>query len=1012
MKRRILFLLLCLFSLAVEAQTKQIRGTVLDSDGLPLPGAGVNVTGTKTGVSTDMDGNFQLTIPANAVSLTVSFIGFNNKVVPVTGQSVLKIQMQSSNIEMKEVVVVGYGTQKKATLTGAVGVVKGADLNKRSVASLSTALQGTIAGVTVQQTSGEPGADGANIRIRGVGSFNSNTFPLVLVDGIEMDMNQVDMSTVESVSVLKDAASASIYGSRASNGVVLITTKRGKDGKLKLSFDMYSTIQTPTNLPKVVKAADYLQAELNSLDNAGVVTPPDQRAAREQMIADQRNFKPDNWNRYDTDWKEATISDTALMTNYSLALSGGTKELKYYGAISALDQGGLIANNNFKRINIRVNTDAMINSWLKFSNEISYRESTQLTPGISSPKAIINKALYMLPTLSAVKELDGNWGYGKNGDNPVANAEASGKDIIKRPELLFNATLTATPIKDLEILGQYSYRKTEARGTYITTPYATSLKGVFQGYYPGSDGVSETWAQTVRNYLRGQISYSKDFNLHKTKIQVGTQVEDNLNTDFNASKTGFELERYYLDNGDKKTAEAGGGASNWSMASFYGRFNYDYDDKYLFEATGRYDGSSRFVKGKQWGFFPSVSAGWVVSKEKFMEPIENYISFLKFRASYGLLGNQDLKINDVTINYPYASTVNAGYDYWIDKQAATGVAQIALSNPNITWEKSQQTNFGVDASFFNKKLSATFDYYIKDVYDMLLIYPIPYYIGLNSTFTNAGDMQNKGWETSLTYKGNIGKFNFGITGTLGNNENEVTKLYGDYPDRSLTVGYPTRGIWGYVTDGYYKDANDVANSPRLSNAAKPGYVKYVKTDTSGLNPNQITDRDKVYLGDPFPHFEYGLNLTGNYSNFDLTVFFQGVGQRDVLLTGIGVRPFFNGSNLFTHQLDSWTPDNPNAAYPILVPEANSADNFATSDKWIQNGAYLRLKNVVLGYSLPKSFLDKMKLDGVRFYLSGQNLFTISNFFSGYDPEVNYGGGFGGEFYPIMQTYTFGANFKF
>ena len=1006
MKRGILFLLLCLFSLAVEAQTKQIKGTVLDSDGLPLPGAGVTVTGTKTGASTDMDGNFQMTIPANTVSLTVSFIGFNSKVVPVAGQSVFKVQMQSSKIEMQEVVIVAYGTQKKATLTGSVGVVKGADLNKRAVASLSTALQGTIPGVTVQQGSGEPGADGSSIRIRGIGSAFSSQGPLVLVDGIEMDINQVDMSIVESVSVLKDAASASIYGSRASNGVVLITTKRGKDGKLKLSFDTYSTIQAPTNMPKVVRAADFLQAELNSLDNAGIITPPDQRAAREQMIADQRNFKPDNWNRYDTDWSEATISDTALMTNYSLALSGGNKDFKYLGSITTLNQGGLIANNNFKRINIRVNTDAMLNSWLKFSNEISYRESTQLVPGISTPKAIINKSLYMLPTLSAVTELDGNWGYGKNGDNPVASAIASGKDVVKRPELLFNATLTATPIKDLELLAQYSYRKTESRGTFITTPYNTSLRGVFQGSFPGTDGVSETYGETVRNFIRGQVSYAKEFNLHKTKLQVGTQLEDNLNSNFGASRTLFELDRYYLDNGDAKTATATGGASNWAMASFYGRFNYDYDEKYLFEATGRYDGSSRFTEGNVWGFFPSVSAGWVVSKEKFMEPVKDYISFLKFRASYGLLGNQDIG------NYPYATTIDPGYSYWIDKQLATGSAQTTLANPDVTWEKSQQINFGVDASFFNRKLAITFEYYIKDVYDMLIPYPLPYYVGLNSGNSNGGDLQNKGWEAALTYNGKIGEFKFGITGTLNNNENEVKRLYGFFPDRYLTVGYPVGGLWGYVTDGYYADANDVANSPRLSNSAKPGYVKYVKMDPSGANPNIIGESDKVYLGDPFPHFEYGLNLTANYSNFDLTVFFQGVGQRNVMLSGIGLRPFFNGSNLFTHQLDSWTPDNPNAAYPILVPEANSADNFATSDKWVQDGAYLRLKNVVLGYSLPKSFLAKTKLDGVRLYLSGQNLFTLSNFYSGYDPEVNYGGALGGEFYPIMQTYTFGANFKF
>lgn len=1006
MKKRFLLLLFFLLCIGMAAQTKQLKGIIKDNAGMPLVGANVNVTGSSNGTSTGFDGTFEMTVPTTATTLKVSYLGFQDKTVDITGKDNITIKMKSEANEMQEVVVVGYGVQKKATLTGAVGMVKGDDLSKRAVASLSTGLQGKIAGVTVQQSSGEPGSDGANIRIRGIGSVNSNTFPLVLVDGIEMDINQVDMNTVESVSVLKDAASASIYGSRASNGVVLITTKRGKEGKIKVSLSSFTTVQFPTNLPKVVKAADYLQAELNSKDNAGITIPADQRAAAEQQIQDQRNFKPDNWDRYDTDWKNATIKNTALMANHNVTISGGSKDLKYYGTLSSLNQDGLIANNNYKRINLRVNTDANVNTWLQMKNEVSYITSSQLTPGISTPKGIINKALYMLPTLSAVKEIDGNWGYGKNGDNPVANAEASGTKTTDRPEILLNTTLIATPAKGFEILGQYSYRKTDARATYITTPYLTSLKGVVQGFYPAIDGVTESYSENIRNYVRAQASYSKNFGNHQTKLMMGTQSENNSYNYFNGSKTGFDLDRYYLINGDGATASASGGASEWSMASFYGRFNYDYDDKYIFEASGRYDGSSRFLEDQRWGFFPSVSAGWMVSKEKFMEPIAEYVSDLKLRASVGTLGNQDIG------NYPYAATIDPGYSYWLDKQLATGVAQTTLANPNITWEKSKQTNFGIDATFFNRKLSTSFDYYIKDIYDMLLVYPVPYYTGLNATYTNAGDMQNKGWETSLSYKDNIGSFNYSITGTLSNNENEITKLYGPNSDRSVTVGYPNGGIWGYKTNGYYVDADDVANSPRLSNATKPGYVKYVKMDPTGANPTQITENDKVYLGDPFPHYEYSLNLTANYKNFDLTVFFQGVGERKVLLSGIGVRPFFNGSNLFEHQLDSWTPDHMDADYPILVPEANSADNFVASDKWVQNGAYLRLKNVVLGYSLPQSFLDKTKIDNVRFYISGQNLWTLSHFFSGYDPEVNYGGNLGGEFYPIMQTVSFGANLKF
>ncbi|KAF2514778.1 TonB-dependent receptor [Flavobacterium zhairuonense] len=1006
MKKGILFLMFCLVSLFAEAQTRQLKGVITDSDGMPLVGANVLIQGSKTGASTDFNGSFQLDVPNQKTTLLVSYIGFKDMTVDATGKTSIKIQMQSVTNQMQEVVVVGYGTQKKATLTGAIGIVKGADLNKRAVASLSTGLQGTIAGVTVQQTSGEPGSDGSNIRIRGIGSVNSSTFPLVLVDGIEMDINQVDMNTVENVSVLKDAASASIYGSRASNGVILITTKRGKDGKMKVSLDAYTSIQSPTNMPVVLKAADYLQAELNSLDNAGVTIPADQRAAREQMIADQRNYKPDNWNRYDTDWKDATIKKSAIMTNNNISLSGGGKDIKYFGAFTSLKQDGLIENNNFRRINVRLNTDAKINEWLKLNNEISYRTSTQLTPGISTPKGIINKALYMLPTLSAVKEIDGNWGYGKNGDNPVANAEASGSQTIERPEILMNATLIATPASGLEVLAQYSYRKTENRGTFITTPYMTSLKGVVQGYYPARDGVTEAYSANVRNYFRAQASYAKTFGEHDFKIMAGTQSENNILKDISASKNGFDLERYYLVNGDGATASATGGATEWAMSSFYGRFNYDFGGKYLFEVTGRYDGSSRFSEGQRWGFFPSFSAGWMVSKEKFMEPILHYVSDFKLRASVGTLGNQDIG------NYPYASTIQPGYSYWLDKQLAQGVAQTTLSNPNVTWEKSKQTDFGLDATFFNRKLSATFDYYIKDVYDMLLVYPVTYYTGLNATYTNAGDMQNKGWEVSLTYKNHIGDFNYSVTGNLSNNENEITKLYGPNSDRSVTVGYPNGGIWGYKTDGYYVDAADVANSPKLSNATKPGYVKYVKMDPTGANPTLITENDKVYLGDPFPHYEYGLNLTASYKNFDLTCFFQGVGERKVLMSGIGVRPFFNGSNLFAHQVDSWTPDHQDAAYPILVPEANSADNFVASDKWVKNGAYLRLKNIVLGYSLPKTFLEKAHIDGLRLYVSGQNLWTLSHFFPGYDPEVSYGGNLGGEFYPIMQTVTVGANLKF
>lgn len=1014
MKKSLFLILAFFFALSLSAQNQTLKGVVLDANDEPLIGASIMANNNKVGTATDIDGKFVLNLPAGITSVEVSYVGYETQIVNIQGKTEVKIVLQEKGNVLEETVVVGYGVQKKATMTGAVSAVSGDALTKRSVASLSTALQGTMPGVTIQQSSGEPGADGSNIRVRGIGSLYSSSDPLVLVDGIEMDINQVDMSTVESISTLKDASSAAIYGSRASNGVILITTKRGKSGKVSVSYSGYATVQTPTNMPEVVGAADYLEGLMNSKINArdGSMTS-DKIASDMAEIEAYRTYKADNWNRYDTNWKEATMSDAALMQNHSVTLSGGSEALTYFGAISFLDQGGLIKNNHYNRLNIRANTDSKILPWLKLSNEIAYRRSEQKTPTISTPKSIINKSLYMLPTLSAAKEIDGNWGYGKNGDNPVAQAEDGGTKKVIRPEMLLSATFTATPIEGLELQAQYSWRKTDARTTDIMTPYVTSLKGNVFGGYPSNDArVSESLSETFRNYYRLQAAYDRSFDKHNGKILFGFQAEDNTIKSISAGRTGFEFDQYYLNNGDGATATAGGSANVWALASFYGRLNYDYDSKYLFEFSGRYDGSSRFSQDNRWGFFPSASIGWVISEENFMKDKISFLDHLKFRASYGMLGNQDLvSANGFNNYFPYTAVITPGYSYWLDKNLSSGVAQTQFANPDIKWEKSTQLNFGLDAVLLNQALTISFDYYIKKNLDMLQLFPLPYYVGLNPPYLNAGDMENKGWEFMATYRNKINKVNFAVTATLNNNENKITNLKGrTYPDRSKVEGYPLNGIWGFVTDGYLQNMDDVNNAPLYGTSAYPGYVKYVKTN--GTDPRKIEDVDKVYLGDPFPHYEYGLKLEANWNNFDFLAFFQGVGKRDVSMAGIGVKPFANGANLFTHQLDSWTEDNPNAKYPILLPESNSGDNFVTSDKWVKSGAYMRLKNVMVGYTLPRTFAKKIKFENLRIYVSAQNLFTVSSFYKGYDPEVNYGGDLGGEFYPIMQTFTFGLDFKF
>ncbi|MCD8080375.1 MAG: SusC/RagA family TonB-linked outer membrane protein, partial [Bacteroides sp.] len=607
--KKILFLLLAIGSVCIQAQNLTLKGRVSD-DTEPLPGVSIFVEGTSQGTITDFDGNYSINVKRGD-RIVFSYVGYRSQTLTVGDQATVNIVMKADAIQLEEAVVVGYGRQKKATLTGSVSSVSSENLTKRITPSLSNALQGTMPGVTIQQTSGQPGSDGGEIRIRGIGSINSTSDPLVLVDGIEMNINQVDMNTVESVSVLKDAASASIYGSRASNGVILITTKRGQQGKVTTTYSGSVTIQRPTNLPEPVAAWEYLQARLDSWDNAGMNITETQRQQQLLLIEQQKTLKPDNWERYDTNWKEETIRDHALIHTHNVTISGGSDKINFFSSGTYLYQDGLIPNDNYNRTNLRMNADAYVTSWAKFTLETTLMQSDLLNPGVSTPKSIINTALYLDPTLSAARELDDNWGYGKNGQNPTAIANDSGERKTRTSEAVVNGILTLTPLKGMELIGQYSRRQYTQRTRTLITPYQTSLQGNIMGMYPGEDSLSEGWNQTVRNFYRAQGSYERTLKGHYAKVLVGFQAEDSAYSNIGATKKGFELDRYYLDNGDGSTATSSGGANSWAMMSWFGRVNYNYQQRYLLEMNGRYDGSSRFTRNNRWGFFPSVSAGWV-----------------------------------------------------------------------------------------------------------------------------------------------------------------------------------------------------------------------------------------------------------------------------------------------------------------------------------------------------------------------------------------------------------------
>ncbi len=1002
MKKTLFLILMCIAYLHANAQNRQVTGTVKDGKtGEMIVGASIIIKGTTSGATSDSDGIFSINVSNEKTVLLISYLGYSTQEINVGSRNHVDVNLLEDAVNLNEVIVVGYSTQKKVNLTGAVAVVTGDEIGKRMTVSLSNALQGTMPGVTIQQTSGEPGVDGGTIKVRGTGSLYAGTSPLVLIDGMEMSIDQIDPNTIESVTTLKDAASASIYGSRAANGVILITTKRGKEGPVKVSYKGTLSAQLATNLPEPVSTVQFMEQTNLAYKNLGTNQPYDPA-----LIEEYRNYRADNWNRFETDWKGEILKDYAFLTDQTVSVSGGSKNLSFMGVGNYVYQNGLIDNNNYSRFSLRMNMDAQIRSWIKFSFDANAVEGKRTTPSVNSAKSIINKSLYMPGVLPGINA-DGTWGAGKNADNPIASARVGGTSDTKTPDVTMNATLTITPINNLNLIGQYSRRTVTNKGRSFIRKWDYYDRGVYQGQAPLTmEGLTESWNENLRNYYRFQANYKLKVKEHDISLLGGFQAEDNTYKNISVGKGGFDFPGYeYLSNGTGQ-ASATGGATDWSMASFYARLNYIYANKYLMEVNGRWDASSRFAKDLRWSLFPSVSLGWILTEEQFMKGID-VLSHAKIRTSYGLLGNQNLNSN-----YPAWSVVSPGYSYWFGKTLNQGVAVTTMSNPNITWEKSTQFDVGLDLGFWNNRLSFTGDFYIKDVNDMLMTFPPPYFEGLNAAYSNAAKMRNTGWEIAVTYKGKTGAVNYGATFLLDDVKNEVLDLKGrTYQDKSIVVGYPYNGQWGYVTDGYYQTVPETLDAPYFATKTpKVGYVKYVNQ-----NPdvdNIIDQNDQIFLGDPFPHYNFGLKLNADWKGLDAMVFFQGVGKRAAFMSGIGLVPFANGSSMFTHQLDSWTTENPNAAYPILLPEANAGDNFQKSDKWVKSGAYGRLKTVEIGYTLPSRLTKKWQMDNVRFFLNGQNLLTISDFYKGYDPEVSYGGSLGGEFYPIMRTFTFGLDIKF
>lgn len=987
----------------VTQQKRKIIGTVTNQQGEPIVGANVVVKGTTNGIISDIDGNFSLEVTPGNI-LQVSFIGYIPQEIPTTGKTRIDVVLLEDLQSLEEVVVVGYGTQKKINLTGSVQSITSTELTRRNTSNVSTALQGLVPGLTAIQSSGQPGADNASIKIRGTGSLNSSTSPLILIDGIEGDMDRIDINSIESISVLKDAASASIYGSRASNGVILITTKRGTEGRMKISYSGYIGFNVPTCLPEPVSALEYMNAVNVACKNAN-----QDPIYTEDILRIYENNGADNYNYYDTDWKGEILKKTAFLQNHSVNISGGSDNIRLFANAGYYSQNGQIVNNDFSRMNIRVNTDAKVREWLKIGADISIRQSNAKRPVMETPVNIIGYALTMPPILSG-RNSDGTYGYGQNGINPMALAEVGGVRHDVAPELVAKGFVEINPFKGLDILGSYSYRNLLPEVDAFVYPYNTYEGGAFKMSYPSSGSSKyEERAKSITKQYNLQASYEKSINKHYSKVLVGMQSEELNFESINARRRNFSYPGYEdLSHGDPTTMENGSNRYSWALLSYLCRINYSYADRYLLEINGRYDGSSRFMRNNRWGFFPSVSAGWRISEETFFTPIKTIINNLKLRGSYGLLGNQS-----ISGYYPYAATINSTTSYWFDKQLTAAVAQSQLANERITWEKSEQFNLGLDITLLNQKLSVNIDYYVRSISDMLQQFTVPSFVGMTSPWQNAGSMRNNGWEFSASWRDKIGNFSYYATANLSDVKNKVIDLFGKEYIGTSTItkeGEAYNSYYGYVADGIFQSQQEIDDAISVYGGnkgnIKPGYIRYKDIN----NDDVIDSKDRAIIGNPSPRYEYSFTLGGDWKGLDFSLFFQGIGKKDIFYSGPGARPLYGGCTLYKNQLDYWTEDNRNAEFPLLLIDTTGANsNNIVSSYWVKSGAYLRLKNLVVGYTLPKSWTKKMTLDNIRFYVNCQNLFTISDCLKGYDPENSISNG---NYYPIMRTFNFGINVDF
>ena len=976
----------------LQKEGKVVKGIVTDETGMAVIGANVFVKGSTLGTVTDMEGNFALEIPSENGILIFSYIGYVEQQISVKNRKNWSIVLKEDAQNLDEVVVVGYGTQRKGNIATAVSTVRAEVLQNRPVQTVGEALQGQIPGLSVT-SKGAPG-ESPSLQLRGSSVLKSDnsSAPLVLVDGVPADFNFLNPEDIESINVLKDAASAAIYGSRAANGVLLITTKRGKMGKPTFRYNGSVGVNTPMYMPQSISSAEYARIKNEAERNMG-------RAplySDEEIALFANGTDP---NRYpNTNWLDMAIQNS-LMTRHALEASGGTEKVKYLVSAGVDHQTGVFPNTQQNVFNVRSSTDISITK--KFGISFDLRYQLRDMDALNNQEDLYKQLISADPTMVAYYT-DGSYGYNAGFfTNPLVPLYEGGQKYTNRHEASGIFKLDYEFIEGLKFTGianvKYTFKNEESRSRKLFyTNFFTQ-----ETFENGENSFSDRRDYNAYYNLQALLNYKKSFGIHNLDILAGYQQESENSDWLKGARSGYPTDIIWeLNPGPKDNWSNDGNGEHWALASFIGRINYDYDNKYILSLSMRSDASSRFAKGSRWSTFPSVAAAWRISQESFMAGTCSYLDDLKIRASWGQTGSATgLGL------YPSYTLISTGG--LILNNSYQQIASLkTIGNQDLTWEHSDMLNFGVDVKMLNSRLNFTGEYYIKNTKDILLEMPVPLEYGFGKPNVNVGQIRNKGWELSLSWNDRISDFGYNVSANLSDNKNEVIDLGGTGPWKGSTtyteVGLPFNSIYGYESMGLFQSDEEVASAPFQNSNTGAGDVRY--KDQNG--DKKIDANDRVVLGDPNPHYLYGLNLGFDYKNFDLSMFFQGIGKKDRIIMDNFVRPFTD-SSIFEHHLDYWSPENTGAKYPRILNKDDGTHNYQQSDFWMINAGYFRMKNLQIGYTIPREILRTVGFDRVRLYFSANNLFTISDFVPGMDPESEKSVS-----YPFARTYSFGLNVQF